>query len=504
MQPSKVQRPPQKQPAPPEPIHADPRWPKDVRDALAAALRVSGPSRDSFFDVSRPVAVARAPGRLDVMGGFGDYSGSRVLEWPIAAAAVVMAQVTSDPQVVVRSLEIEKLGIDDAHGEVRLDLAALGPISEYSEFRSRLPSGPGSRWAAHALGAFGVLIRDLGARFDRGTRILIDSHVPCGKGVASSAAVEVATLLAVAAAHGVRLKPTQVPALAQVVENRVAGVPCGIMDQITACFGVSGAVLPIDCQAGKPLDPLPLPTGVELAGIDSGVRHDVGGDAYRTVRIGAAMGYRMIADLLKLGAKPAGSDKVVIHDPVLGGFLTNMGPSEFERKFAPRLPDRIDGKNFLDCFGGIVDREVKVDPAQEYQVRAAAAFPVYENFRARLFQTLLGDPSAAGRDGLWLMGELMLASHDGYSRSGLGHPGTDRLVELAMAEGPAQGIFGAKASGGGSGGTVVILHDRRGKTALSRIAAEYGRQTGKTPFLVQGASAGAMAFGVHQVMLSTP
>jgi L-arabinokinase len=241
---------------------------------------------------------------------------------------------------------------------------------------------------------------------------------------------------------------------------------------------------------------------VEVVGIDTGIRHDVGGAAYRMVRTGAAIGYRMIADLLHLGIKPVGSDHVNIHDPVLGGYLANLGPSQFERKFAHRLPERTSGKNFMDCFGGIVDREITVDPRQEYAVRAATAFPVYENLRAITFAGLLSQGGGVeSRDALWAMGELMLATHDGYNRAGLGDASADELVELALAEGPEQGIYGAKTSGGGSGGTVVLLLDRRGRPALERIAAQYGKRTGKQPHIVRGTSGGAQTFGVRAVLL---
>jgi galactokinase len=470
------------------------RWPPDVRAALKRASEPWARSGEPFIDPRLPLGVARAPGRLDLLGGVGDYSGSRVLEWPIQAAAVAVAQPSSDTKVVVRSVEARARGVAGADEEVELDLGALAPFREYAEFRARLPQAPGARWAAYVLGAFGVLSRERHARFARGSRVLLDSSVPPGKGLASSAAIEVAALIAVAAAHGIRLKSAEVPVLAQKIENEVVTAPCGIMDQITAHFGAAGALLPIDCQPGRPLAPLMLPPGVEVAGIDSGVRHDVGGEVYRSVRAGAAIGYRMITDLLRLTVRPAGPGRVTIKDFELNGYLANLGPAEFEKKFAPRLPERISGKNFLDCFAGVVDTGAAVEPSREYPVRAAAAHPVHENFRARTFQAILSSSNGTGREKLALLGELLLAAHESYTRCGLGDPATDLLVELAMAEGPAQGIYGARASGGGSGGTVAALIDRRGRQALQRVAEEYGKRTGTAGLVVRGSSPGARAF----------
>ena len=73
----------------------------------------------------------------------------------------------------------------------------------------------------------------------------------------------------------------------------------------------------------------------------------------------------------------------------------------------------------------------------------------------------------------------MYASHESYSACGLGSAGTDRLVELVRQAGPAAGLYGAKITGGGSGGTVAVLA-RKGAT-IEQIAEEYERRTAPTP-----------------------
>jgi L-arabinokinase len=94
-----------------------------------------------------------------------------------------------------------------------------------------------------------------------------------------------------------------------------------------------------------------------------------------------------------------------------------------------------------------------------------------------------------------LLGELMYQSHASYSACGLGSPGTDRLVELARAAGPGDGIFGAKITGGGSGGTVAILARRDAEDAVQALASAYGKETGRRPHVFSGSSSGAGAFG---------
>ena len=95
-------------------------------------------------------------------------------------------------------------------------------------------------------------MRETPARLSGGLRILVDSRVPEGKGVSSSAAVEVATMRAVAAlANYDELTGTELGRLCQVAENRVVGAPCGIMDQMTSALGRENELLALLVPAGN-------------------------------------------------------------------------------------------------------------------------------------------------------------------------------------------------------------------------------------------------------------
>jgi L-arabinokinase len=96
---------------------------------------------------------------------------------------------------------------------------------------------------------------------------------------------------------------------------------------------------------------------------------------------------------------------------------------------------------------------------------------------------------------LALLGELMYQSHASYSACGLGSDGTDRLVEFVREVGPAAGLFGAKITGGGSGGTVAVLGARSARNSLERVAGQYASQTGYQPYIFEGSSPGSAAFG---------
>ena len=128
-------------------------------------------------------------------------------------------------------------------------------------------------------------------------------------------------------------------------------------------------------------------------------------------------------------------------------------------------------------YGGTTDRVTRVDPAGP--TRSASRRPT----RSASTRGCGGSPSSSRasrtRPRCAEMGELMYASHASYSACGLGSDGTDLLVELVRQAGPAAGLFGAKITGGGSGGTVAILgRPTRGRPS-PRSPARYHEQTGR-------------------------
>jgi L-arabinokinase len=401
------------------------------------------------------------------MGGIADYSGSLVLELPLREETrVSLERVDSD------TLSVES---DRASGESSRFTMPLGGIGRsYEEARSVFRRDPSRAWAAYVAGAFVVLSREKGVVFPGGASLRIESTVPEGKGVASSAALEVATMSAIDAAYGLGLEPREIALLCQKVENAVVGAPCGVMDQMTAVFGEENRLLALVCQPAEIEGSVEIPEDLSFWGIDSGISHQVSGADYGSVRVGAFMGLRMLSTM-------AGTD--------WGGYLANVTPSELEQKYFDGLPEAIRGADFLERFGETADTATRVDPGKTYPVRRPTVHPVYENFRARTFLRLLEGGAAESAP---LLGELMYQSHASYSACGLGSNGTDRLVELARGFGPSRGIYGAKITGGGSGGTVAILGRRDAGEAIREIADRYFQDTGHAPSVFTGSSPGAL------------
>ena len=438
-----------------------------------------------FFDPRAPLVVARAPGRLDVMGGIADYSGSLVLELPLAAATFVAAQGTSTECVIVRSLATSGTDMD---AEVAIPLETLAPDGaplDYATAHSLFAASARTRWAAYVVGTLIVLARERGIAIRRGVRLLVDSTVPLGKGVSSSAALEVAAMNAVCAVYGEPLGGRELALLCQKVENLVVGAPCGVMDQMTAACGEADRLLAILCQPAELQGTVALPPSLALWGIDSGIRHDVGGAEYGDVRVGAFMGHRILATAAGV---PMDGER-------WRGYLANVTPSEWEQSYRDVVPDAIDGAAFLQRYGGIADSVTRVDPTRRYAVRQPTAHPIHEHHRVQWFRALLNDGAEREEERV-LLGELMYQSHASYGACGLGSSGTDRLVALARTAGPAKGLYGAKITGGGSGGVVAVLARASAASAVNGIAREYKRLTGRTAAILGGSSDGAVRFGV--------
>ncbi|HEY3595435.1 MAG TPA: hypothetical protein VGL13_16220, partial [Polyangiaceae bacterium] len=417
---------------------------------LARAVSLAAAQGD-YFDPSKPLFVARAPARLDVMGGIADYSGSLVLELPLSAATWVVAQAADEPSISVMSAEATELGKESGG---RIALAALTPPSaplDYAEARALFRSDPDRAWIAYVAGALVVLQHVYGRRLPKGARLFVHSDVPAGRGIASSAALEVASLVALAALADVPLDGRQIGMLAQKVENAIVGAPCGVMDQMTSACGRRDHLLCLRCQPAEAEGHIALPSALELWGIDSGVRHDVAGPAYAQARIGAFMGYRIVADIAGLFSEKGGGGHVVVRDPLWGGYLANITPSQWAARFRARVPEHLGGAAFLDRYGGLTDPLAQVEAESTYAPRAAAEHAIMENHRVELFRTLL-QSSPASEDSRRLLGELMYQSHASYSTLGLGADETDRLVALVREAGIEQGLYGAKITGGGSGG----------------------------------------------------
>ena len=453
-----------------------------------------------FFSGKGEVIITRAPGRLDVMGGIADYSGSLVLQLPIADATHVALQKNDGTRVrILSNTASESRYVEFDLSELRND---RGEPIEFSVAQQKY-STPDKHWIAYTAGVLLTLMHE-GIHFPHGVDILISSNVPEGKGVSSSAAIEVAVMQAVNVAFNLDIHPERLAILCQKTENLVAGAPCGIMDQLTSSCGEQDRLLELLCQPAELLGTLNIPAELEVWGIDSGVRHSVGGSDYGTVRTAAFMGYRILAGVADLTVSAGDFEgKVSINDPLWNGYLANITTEEFEAKYSSKIPTKMTGSEFLNHYRGTTDPVTTVRPGVEYPVLMATRHPIYENARVREFASILkswnspierarGD--ACGPTNGSRLGELMFQSHESYSDCGLGSEATNHIVRLVRELSNGE-LFGARITGGGSGGTVAVLGRRGARGRIEEVRKQFSASTGYLPLIISGSSPGAGAFG---------
>jgi len=415
------------------------------------------------------------------MGGIADYSGSLVLQMPIQEAAIVALQrhpERDDFHVVSLNAEAANRSL-----EVQFPMSTLWdaeqncPIS-YSAAKDLFAQDYGTAWAAYVAGCLIVLGHEKGLHFTEGVRILLQSKVPEGKGVSSSAAVEVASMQAISAAYEIPLEGRELAMLCQKVENLVVGAPCGIMDQMASALGKQGKLLALLCRPAEVQGYVTIPESLRFWGLDSGVRHSVGGSDYSSVRCGTFMGLT----LLKEGGLSLGN-------------LTELSPSLFMAE-QHKLPTQMLGKDFVSKCSSHGDSVTTINDEKVYAIANPTNHAVQEHFRVTSFRGLLeACRDSDGESIRPVLGELMLQSHASYSACALGSEGTNSLVDLVRGSMPTGELFGAKITGGGSGGTVCVLGAPNAVSAIEAVVDAYHERNGYRPYVFRGSSPGAVSFG---------
>jgi galactokinase len=305
--------------------------------------------------------VWSAPGRVNLIGEHTDYSDGFALPIAVGLRTRVTVSTRSDDDVHVRS--------EQGDGATPYVVGAVRAVREH-----------------------GIDVP--------GLDVVVDSEVPIGAGLSSSAALTCATALAAVELAGTELPPTTIARLAQRAENDYVGVPCGVMDQMAAMCGRAGHALLLDCRS-LAVEQVPLrlaDAGLRLLVIDTRVRHDLADSAYGDRR-------RAVEDTARALAVPALRD-VTVDD-------------------LPAAQQRLEDTAFRRL------RHV-----------------VSENQRVLAVVALL----RAGR--LAEIGPVLTASHVSLRDDlAVSHPALDTVVDAALAA----GAFGARMTGGGFGGSAIAL-----------------------------------------------
>ena len=260
---------------------------------------------------SPPAGVWHAPGRANLIGEHTDYNDGFVLPFALDRGTFAAAALHEDPVLGSRALGSGVLeltsrqegGVAAGPEPVRIELDGLEP-------------GRVEGWAAYPAGVVWAL-REAGYPVP-GARVAVDSDLPQGAGLSSSAALECAVALALTQLAGFDVARPELAAIARRAENDFVGVPTGIMDQSAALLCQAGHALLLDCRSGEadsvPLDP--ALSGLALVIIDTRARHTLTESGYGARHIeceeaARALGVRTLRDV------PGPDSLAGLADPVL-------------------------------------------------------------------------------------------------------------------------------------------------------------------------------------------
>ncbi|MFH7599725.1 galactokinase [Streptomyces racemochromogenes] len=365
-----------------------------------------------------PEGLWAAPGRVNLIGEHTDYNDGFALPMALPQTAVLAARRRDDGLLRLHS----------AQGDGRvteLRVADLAPGSV-----------PG--WARYPAGVVWAL-RERGLAVG-GADLHLDSTVPAGAGLSSSAALECVVAVAYEELYGLGLERPELARVAQYAENAFAGVPCGVMDQMASVCCTEGSALHLDSRS---LEVRQVPFdlgghGLRLLVLDTRVQHDLADGAYAALRAGCENAAR----LLGLAA------------------LRDLGEEELPGALG-RLPAGL-----VPLVRHVVTENARVGRAAE---RLAA-----------------GEPEA--------LGPLLTEGHASLREDyGVSCAETDLAVEAAVAA----GALGARMTGGGFGGSVIALvrADEAAAVARAVTAAFAGAGFGAPAVLEAVPSAGARRIG---------
>jgi galactokinase len=349
----------------------------------------------------------QAPARVNLIGEHTDYNEGFVLPAAIGLHCWIAASPRRDQKLVIHS---------DAFAETReVDLSRKDKDMVLAHTWSGYPGG-----VALYLQRAGFQIR--------GANLLIDSEIPIGAGLSSSAAIEIATACALLDLSDCPIDRIQVARLCQHAENEFVGARCGIMDQFISLHGQRGHALVLDCRSLE-YELLPVPQYAKLVICNTMVRHQLASSEYNRRRAECEEALRLLSTRI--------SGLYALRDVTLGQL-------EKERSLLPEI---------LWC------RAYHVVSENERVLEAAAAL------RA-------GAVEEFGRQ----MNESHNSLRDFYQVS---CPELDLMVELACQQ---EGTYGARMTGGGFGGCTINLVDAKHTDKFRlQVAREYEKAMGLNP-----------------------
>ncbi|MBR6733205.1 MAG: galactokinase [Kiritimatiellae bacterium] len=228
----------------------------------------------------KPEKVAYAPGRIEVLGNHTDYNEGYVFSAAIDKGTFFAASPAEDDTVTLVALDING-------GETySCKLADVKKVES------------GSTWANYPLGTFNWLFDGEPAKAGKGFKAVFGGNIPLGAGLSSSAALEMSTVLALAAIYGIEKDKTTLAKIGQKAEHTFAGCPCGLLDQASSLYGKEGSLVKSDfryCQ----FENVDLGPTVAFMMVKSNAKHALVDGAYASRRQACEDAAKYFAGVLK-------------------------------------------------------------------------------------------------------------------------------------------------------------------------------------------------------------
>ncbi len=409
------------------------------------------------------VSTAGLSAVIDVMGGIGEDAGSLVLTAPVGHTIRAAALPSTDGKISV------ELHASPAHEVIAVPADTIAAKDGPDAIRKQCRNEKAD-WAAPLLYAISRAA-DEGhiPEIESGLHILIVDGAPELADVGRHH-VRVAAALAACCADGLdHAKRMTIAAMCADAIDSFAALRA-VRTPLTALTNAPGVPL-MQLRFGQPqtlCEPLTLPEGVTIRGLVTRLARPTTHQRMVETRTCSEMGHRLILDILRQDGIPfdAANHK-----------LASVTPPEFVERYRDRMPSKITRDAFVNQFGSLRGLDDGfANPRGIYKIRSRAEHHIYENKRVHDFVTLIARARRTGGDAaLIAAGELMYASHWSHSqRCGIGGVEADRLVKLIREEGDAAGLYGAKVTGGGLGGELVVLmrNDDMANAALTRVVEQ--------------------------------
>jgi galactokinase len=401
-----------------------------------------------------------APGRANLMGEHTDYNEGLVLPFALPQGVTATVWPRGDGLLVMSSKQMPG-------DPVRVPLAGLAP-------------GAAPGWAAYPAGVAWALAA---AGYPvPGADIVVDSDLPVGAGVSSSAALECSVALALCDLGGIIIGRRELAAIARRAENDFVGAPTGMIDQSAALLCQAGHAMLLDCgtQQIRQVPYRPAACGMATLVIDTGVPHALVSGQYAARRAECEEAARRLG-IPSLGSitHSAGSPAPVApgQGPLPGGAGPRAaGPGD---PVLGRLADPVLRRRARHVLADCARARAIADLLDAASATPGGGAP-----------TASASGPAAGLAGYAAIGALLTEGHaslrDDFEVS---WPAADVAVSVAIAA----GALGAKMIGGGFGGSVLAVAPLAAMASVrAAVTAEYARRSWDSPrFLDAIASAAA-------------